>query len=95
MESLQGIIGRVLKKRGLAGEAKASHITFVAERLIASKMPALTKDVSVKEFKDSILLLETKTSSAAQSVRDLLPYLKRQLQKDFGLELEIHIIRAK
>lgn len=94
MESLKDIAKRVLQKRGLKGQADASHIVFRAGMILHELSPALTSDVKMSHAKDGVLFIEVQSSVGMQACREFLPALERKLSEEFGMKIEARLVRA-
>lgn len=81
MDSLQSILPKVLRKRGLHGHATASMVTYRAERWLKSSLPGLCDAVAVHEYSGAVLTIECANSIALQECRFLLPSLQHELAR--------------
>jgi hypothetical protein len=96
MDSLQAILPKVLRKRGLHRQVDASLVTFEAQRWLQSALPDLSTAFSVASLSHATLSIHCTHSIAAQECQPLLPQLKAFLLRQCkGIPIEeIRLIRA-
>lgn len=82
MQQIGTLITKVLAKRGLATEAKASHIVHASQQWLHGKLPALRTFVAVDKFQDGTLYITCSHSIAVQECYPLFADLQRFLEKE-------------
>ncbi len=97
MYRVQSILPRVLHKRGLGVQARASQVTHVAEKWLKLALPHLAAFVKVDTLQHSVLTISCTHSIAAQECLPLLPSLREFLGRECkGSSVEdIRMIRSR
>jgi hypothetical protein len=97
MDSLRSLLPKVLRKRGLHGQAVSSLVTFRAKQWLDRELPALADMFEVKSYANAILTIACGNSIAAEECHFLLPSLQEHLSRECsGIVLtEIRLIRGK
>jgi len=96
MDSLRSILPKVLRKRGLHGQATAGLVTYRAEQWLQKSLPKLQGTIHVQEFSDAVLTVECANGIALQECQFLLPSLSGSLSKECSEAFvrEIRVIRS-
>jgi len=96
MDHISALLPKVLAKRGIKGEADASHVVFGASQWLREKSGGLAGAVAATKFTMGTLILEVRSSVVAQECMGLTEELLKSLQKRFpGVRIErIRILRA-
>jgi ribosomal protein S2 len=97
MDSIHSILPKVLRKRGLHGQAGASHIVFAAQRWLKGALPNFTDFLKVESLTHATLFISSTHSVASQECIPLLPELRAFLMKECeGIKItDIRIARRK
>lgn len=97
MYRVQSILPRVLHKRGLGVQARASQVTFAAERWLQLALPHVAEFVRVDSFRQSTLTVSCAHGVAAQECMPLLPSLREFLGRECkgSAVQEIRMIRSR
>lgn len=97
MDAIRMILPRVLHRRGLHSQARASLVTHAAQQWIHKALPQCAELLSVDTLTNATLCISCVHSVAAQECVSLLPSLQEYLQREFSPETvrEIRIMRTK
>ena len=97
MDALRTLLPRVLHKRGLHAQAKASQITYAAEVWLHRALPHLAQMIQVEKLQYATLSICCTHGIAAQECQPLLPMLRTFLCKEFSEKsvAEIRMVRAR
>ena len=97
MQSLRTILPKVLHRRGLHAQAKASLVTYAAQQWLQSALPAFIHMVRAEKLSHATLSISCTHGVAAQECSPLLPLLQDYLQKTFDnvVVREIRIVRTR
>lgn len=97
MDSVQSILPRVLRKRGLHAQVAASTVTFVAARWLKTALPHCADTLLVSTLSHATLSIHCTHSIAAQECLPLLPQLKEFLSRECkGQKIEeIRLVRVR
>ncbi len=97
MDSIQSLLPKVLRKRGLQGKAEASYVTFKTQQWLEKALPELKGTIRSVKFAKPVLVVECTHGIAAQECRALLPALKEYAEKECGGVIieEIRLNRSK
>lgn len=97
MDSLQSLLPKVLRKRGLQAQASASLVTFQAQRWLEKELPAFKEAVKVTTFTDTVLSVSCAHSIAAQECHHLSRALKEFLLQECpsAAVSEIRLLRSR
>jgi hypothetical protein len=82
MDSLQSILPKVLRKRGLHGHAGAAHVTFKAQEWINTALPGVAQYLKVSTLKDGTLTVASQNGVASQECLQMIPSLKDFLSRE-------------
>ncbi len=83
MDSLKSILPKVLHRRGLHGQATASHVTHAADAWLRSALPHLIDAFCVEKLSHATLSISCTHGIAAQECTPLLPALREYLARQF------------
>ena len=97
MDHIGLLLPKVLKKRGLDGQAKAALVTLKAQEWISEHLPDYKHDLLAQRFKDGVVIISCVHSIASQECRqrsgDLLLYLQEACK---GVNIEqVRLIRVE
>ena len=97
MDSLQSLLPRVLRKRGLHVQAAASLVTYTAQTWLDKALPRYKGDIFVKKLSHATLSITCKNSIAAQECHGIVASLKEYLRKECASSVieEIRLLRAE
>jgi len=84
MDHVSRILPKALRRRGLQGEAGASHVTYRAKLWLLEKRPDLQGELRPLRFKDGTLVIGCAHAVAAQECQALLPGLESHLRDECG-----------
>ncbi|MDD4319789.1 MAG: DUF721 domain-containing protein [Candidatus Peribacteraceae bacterium] len=82
MDSLRSLLPKVLRRRGLAGQAGASHVTYVAQKWLQEVLPGLAAFMEVRHLKDGVLTIACRNGVAAQECRHLSSRLLDHVRRE-------------
>jgi len=96
MDSLQSLLPKVLRRRGLQGQATASLVVHRAQDWLRSRLPEFAAELEVKKVQDGVLVIACRHSIASQECHGLSADLLRALQSEFPAQAprELRLIRA-
>lgn len=97
MDSLQSVLPRVLRKRGLHLQVDASLVTLEAGRWLRGALPHLADAIAVKQLSRATLSIHCAHSIAAHECQPLLPQLKEFLARQCrGVRIDdIRLMRSR
>ena len=97
MDSIATLLPKVLAKRGIKNEADASFIVFAAEQWLKEQGAERAIAVTATKFTAGTLVLEARSSVAAQECMGYAEELLEHLRKRFpGIAMErIRILRER
>ena len=96
MDHISSLLPRVLKKRGLHGQALASLAVHHAQAWLASHLPEHAGVLLVKKLSDGTLHISAENSIAAQECSFRSEELKRFLQRECETTItEVRIVRGR
>lgn len=95
MDKVSDLIGRVLSKRGLKGQAQAAYVTHMTANWISEQLPDVSEQIHVRKFSDLKLEICCDHPIASQELRNKSEDLKKYLSAFDGIsEPEIIISRS-
>ena len=88
MDRLSSLLPKVLRKRGLQGQAQEALVMHCARRWLTEHLPSCQDAVSVTKCANGILFVKCATMSALQECQAVLADLKGFLIKETAVQLE-------
>lgn len=91
MDSLQSLLPKVLKKRGLHGQATASLVVHLANQWLSEHLGPLGPQLRAEKCEQGVLVISAENSIAAGELVQRQEELLRALdaQKHSGLQLRV------
>ena len=95
MDSVQSLLPKVLRKRGLFTQATASHVVHATQEWLDGMLPNLAGFVHVDKFSHGVITVSCTHSIAAQECRQILPMLLEHLKREHKQTVvqEVMIVR--
>jgi hypothetical protein len=93
VDSLQSVLPKVLKKRGLHMQAESSRIVMLAQQWLEKALPSWSENVKVEKLSHATLCIACTHSIAAQECRQvsamLLDFLHREANPRFVSDIRL------
>lgn len=96
MDSLHSVLGKVLRKRGLEGAARAAQATFAADRVIAELLPKFAPLLHAQKCTQGTLVIAAEHSMASQECQAKISEILARLEEELGSHVvtEIRLVRS-
>ncbi len=93
VDSLQSLLPKVLRKRGLHMQAESSRIVMLAQQWLDKALPSLVENVRVEKLTNATLCIACTHSIAAQECQQLsgmlLDFLHREANPRFVSDIRL------